>query len=68
MQGVRRAREIIAAFGGIVSGEEVAPGKGVQSDEQILEYLRETVVTIHHAAATCKFFVFVGIPPFSRYG
>ena len=61
IQGVKRAREIIEAFAEIVDGEEVAPGAGVQSDEQILEYLRETVVTIHHAAATCEFLFLFGL-------
>ena len=54
IQGVKRAREIIEGFAEIVNGEEVAPGAAVQSDAQILEYLRETVVTIHHASTTCE--------------
>lgn len=56
IQGIKRAREIIQGFAEIVNGDEVVPGKGVQSDAQILEYLRETVVTIHHASTTCEFF------------
>ncbi|KAI4716890.1 GMC oxidoreductase [Aureobasidium sp. EXF-10727] len=36
----------------VIVGEEVAPGPGVQSDEQILEYLRNTTVTYYHAACT----------------
>ncbi|KAL4965407.1 GMC family oxidoreductase [Aspergillus stella-maris] len=34
--------------------EEVFPGPHVQSDEQILEVIRDTVMTIYHAACTCK--------------
>ena len=51
--GVRRAREI-AANSGITVGAEVAPGPEVQTDAEILAYLRETAYTIHHASATCK--------------
>lgn len=50
--GVRRAREI-AANSGIVVGPEVVPGPNVQTDAEILAYLRETAYTIHHASATC---------------
>ncbi|KAL4795759.1 GMC oxidoreductase [Aspergillus venezuelensis] len=38
--------------------EEVFPGPHVQSDEQILEVIRDTVMTIYHAACTCK----MGVP------
>ncbi|KAI4725144.1 GMC oxidoreductase [Aureobasidium sp. EXF-10728] len=38
----------------VIVGEEVAPGPEVQSDEQILGYLRNTTVTYYHAACTCK--------------
>ena len=55
IQGVKRAREILKGFAEIVNGEEVAPGPEVQTDAQILEYLRSTVVTIHHASTTCKY-------------
>ncbi|KAI9668151.1 MAG: hypothetical protein M1821_000971 [Bathelium mastoideum] len=49
--GFKRAREIMAAMG-IVVGEEVAPGLQVQSDEEILAFLRQTVSTIHHPSST----------------
>jgi choline dehydrogenase-like flavoprotein len=32
---------------------EVAPGSGVQSDEDILNYIRETSYTVSHASGTC---------------
>jgi choline dehydrogenase len=38
----------------VIVGEEVAPGSAVQSDEQILGYLRNSTVTYYHAACTCK--------------
>ena len=49
--GFKRARQIFAATG-ITVGEEVSPGKEVQSDEDILSFLRQTVIPIHHACAT----------------
>lgn len=51
--GFKIARDV-AAGTGITVGPEVAPGPLVQTDLQILEYLRRTAYTIHHAAATCK--------------
>ena len=51
--GFKMARDIAAASG-ITVGPEVAPGPMVQTNSQILEYLRMTAYTIHHAAATCK--------------
>ncbi|KAJ5576130.1 hypothetical protein N7535_003056 [Penicillium sp. DV-2018c] len=38
----------------VVIGEEYNPGPRVQSDEQILEFIRNNVMTIWHAACTCK--------------
>ncbi|KAK3306255.1 glucose-methanol-choline oxidoreductase [Chaetomium strumarium] len=32
---------------------EVNPGPAVQTDEQILDYIRETAVTVWHASGTC---------------
>ena len=49
--GFRRARQVFAATG-ITMGEEVFPGPQVQSDEEILDFLRETAITIHHASST----------------
>ncbi|KAL8733573.1 MAG: hypothetical protein Q9166_001981 [cf. Caloplaca sp. 2 TL-2023] len=50
--GVKVAREL-ALNSGITMGPEVVPGPMIQTDEQILGYLKETAHTIHHAAATC---------------
>ncbi|ORY67233.1 uncharacterized protein BCR38DRAFT_456055 [Pseudomassariella vexata] len=35
-------------------GEELLPGPGVQTDEQILEYVRETAGQIWHPVGTCS--------------
>ena len=53
VQGFKRARQVAAATYAIV-GPEFFPGPSTQSDAQILQYLKETVVPIHHASATCK--------------
>jgi choline dehydrogenase len=53
----RRLREAWAHPEGlapIVIGEEYFPGPEVQTDEQILETIRASVMTIFHAACTCK--------------
>ncbi|KAL8640853.1 MAG: hypothetical protein Q9228_002273 [Teloschistes exilis] len=50
--GFKRARQLAAATG-ITVGPEVLPGAQVQTDEQILEFIRSTVGPIHHASATC---------------
>ena len=34
--------------------EEYAPGPKVQSDEEILAYARQTVITVFHQSGTCK--------------
>ena len=51
--GVRVARDL-ALNAGIFVGPEVVPGPTVQTDSEILEYLKETASTIHHAVATCE--------------
>ena len=55
IEGVKKAREILASpdFNHL-RGEEMAPGKDVQTDEQILEYLRNTTTTVYHPVGTCK--------------
>lgn len=51
IQGLKRARELIAASG-ISVGPEFSPGPNVQSDSDILAYIKETLNPIHHACAT----------------
>ncbi|MFQ3318358.1 MAG: choline dehydrogenase [Natronomonas sp.] len=55
IEGVRRGREILQAdpFDD-VRGEEVWPGEGVDSDEEIAEHIRETAHTVYHPVGTCK--------------
>ena len=53
VQAFKRAREIAQATG-ITIGNEIAPGPRVQTDEQILAYIKETLSPIHHAAASCE--------------
>ncbi|MEJ8850763.1 GMC family oxidoreductase [Variovorax rhizosphaerae] len=52
---VRRAREVANAppLRGLVA-EEVEPGPKVQSDEEILEYIRNTGTITQHIVGTCK--------------
>ena len=57
IQGFRRARQIAASWAGAVDAE-VAPGPDVQTNAQILDFLKQTVGTIHHASATCRFPIF----------
>lgn len=55
VEGVRRAREIIQADAfDEVRGDEVWPGEDVQTDEEILDHIRETSETVYHPVGTCK--------------
>lgn len=53
--GLKWARKIVEqpAMAQYV-GEELLPGKDVQSDEDLLEYARETGSTLYHPVGTCK--------------
>jgi choline dehydrogenase len=52
---VKETRRIMAAPAmDEILGEEVAPGPGVQSDEQILEWVRRDAETVYHPVGTCK--------------
>ncbi|KAK8002298.1 hypothetical protein PG989_002017 [Apiospora arundinis] len=40
---------------GVLAGsEEYFPGAGIQSDDQILDTIRDTVMTVWHASCTCR--------------
>ena len=55
IEAVKKARNILASSEfDALRGLEMAPGKGVQSDEQILAYLRDTTTTVFHPVGTCK--------------
>ncbi|RHZ60436.1 GMC family oxidoreductase [Aspergillus thermomutatus] len=52
----KRIRDIFhsEAMAPIVVGDEYFPGSQYQTDAEILEVIRNTVMTIYHAACTCK--------------
>ena len=52
VQALKRVREVAVSTGSTV-GPEVIPGPAVQSDVEILEYIRQTVMPVYHASATC---------------
>lgn len=57
VQAFKRARQVGAATG-ITVGPEYSPGPSVQTDAQILNFIRSTLSPIHHATGTCKpFFI-----------
>lgn len=49
--GLKRARELIAAIG-ISEGPEFSPGASVQSNADILNYIKQTMTPSHHACGT----------------
>ena len=52
---VRKARELMATPPlGDVIGEELEPGAQVQSDDEILDYIRDNGQTTYHPTGTCK--------------
>lgn len=55
VEGIKIARAILsdAAFDPL-RGPEMLPGPGVQSDAEILAYLRAEALTVYHPAGTCK--------------
>ena len=55
IEGIRKAREVLASpVFDEIRGEEMAPGNDIQTDEEILEYLRNTASTVYHPVGTCK--------------
>ena len=52
----KRAREFAAtpAMQKTIIGEEAFPGPQVESDEGLLELIKESFNTVYHASATCK--------------
>jgi choline dehydrogenase len=54
---LRRAREIFShakLSPVVIPGGEVVPGSAVQTDAELLQYIRNTGRTISHASCTCK--------------
>ena len=56
LQMFHRQREIWSIFVdlGVADPEEAYPGEEVQTDEQILEWIGQSMACVYHAAATCK--------------
>ncbi|SFG83070.1 GMC family oxidoreductase [Neptunomonas qingdaonensis] len=55
IEGIRLARKILAASPfNDVRGKEMLPGEHVQTDEELLEYIREYGATVFHPVGTCK--------------
>lgn len=54
-KAIRIGRELIAqaAFDDF-RGPEYAPGSAVQTDEELDQYIRDTIYSAYHAAGTCK--------------
>jgi choline dehydrogenase len=53
--GIRQARRLMAAAPlDSFRGPELQPGPGVQSDADLLGWLRETVETMYHPVGTCR--------------
>jgi choline dehydrogenase-like flavoprotein len=52
----KRMREVFASnvMDPVVIGEEYFPGNQVQTDEEILEYIRENVMTVCHPSCACR--------------
>ena len=55
VSGVKLARRVLAAPAfDEYRGEEMHPGKDVQTDDQIREFVRRKAETIYHPVGTCK--------------
>jgi choline dehydrogenase len=53
--GVRESRRLVEAKAmDAFRGAEVSPGPGVQSDDEILDYIRANAQTAYHPVGTCK--------------
>jgi choline dehydrogenase-like flavoprotein len=65
IEGLKLARRILAdqQFDAI-RGTEMLPGKHVQTDEQLMTYVREYAATVFHPVGTCK----MGVDPMSVVG
>lgn len=50
---IKRIRQAWSTITDITIGPEVAPGPNVESDADILSYIRNAATTIYHAAGTC---------------
>src|SRR5690606_6906434 len=55
IKGLELARQIVAhpAFAQYRAHERM-PGSGVQGDQALADYIRETLVTVHHPGSSCR--------------
>lgn len=55
LEGLKVARRILTApaFAGL-HGVEVVPGKAVADDAALTDYIRDSVVSVHHPTSTCR--------------
>lgn len=55
LRGLKLARQVALhdSFGKYAATERV-PGKDIQSDEELEDYIRETMITVHHPGSTCR--------------
>ncbi|MCA0920680.1 GMC family oxidoreductase [Pseudooceanicola nanhaiensis] len=55
IEGIKIARDIFAAAPfDAIRGKEMLPGEAVQTDDEILAYLRAEALTVYHPVGTCK--------------
>jgi choline dehydrogenase-like flavoprotein len=55
MAGVRRAREIVGTAPLVeVTGAELVPGPGLESDAELEDFIRREVELLYHPAGTCR--------------
>lgn len=55
LAAIRKGRELMATSPlKEVTGAEIAPGAGRQTDEEILDWVRNTAETTYHPVGTCK--------------
>src|ERR1700760_2219088 len=55
LAAIRKGRELMAASPlKEVTGEEIAPGDNLQSDAELLEWIRNNAETTYHPVGTCK--------------
>jgi choline dehydrogenase-like flavoprotein len=55
VEGLKLARRILAdSQFDEIRGEEMLPGKAVQTDEQLMDYVRDYGATVFHPVGTCK--------------
>lgn len=64
VQMFRRTRELLnsPAFAPILVGKEIVPGAAVQTDEEILAFIKASISIAYHASCTCKFLQFQFAP------